>query len=54
MLKLFAYIIINLVGAVIAVPLALRLGLGSILDYLAAGLAIETVLGLIGAETQEI
>ena len=54
MTNLFADIIIYLIAAVIAVPLASRLGLGSVLGYLAAGIAIGPVLGLVGAETQEI
>lgn len=44
-----------LAAAVIAVPLAARLGLGSVLGYLAAGIAIGPILGLIGGhETEEI
>ena len=54
MTSLFADIIIYLLAAVIAVPLASRLGLGSVLGYLAAGIVIGPVLGLVGAETQEI
>ena len=50
----FADIIIYLTAAVIAVPLASRLGLGSVLGYLAAGITIGPILGLVGAETQEI
>jgi monovalent cation:proton antiporter-2 (CPA2) family protein len=45
---------IYLCAAVIAVPLAKRLGLGSVLGYLIAGIAIGPVLGLVGSETQEI
>jgi CPA2 family monovalent cation:H+ antiporter-2 len=40
--------------AVIAVPLAARLGLGSVLGYLAAGIVIGPVLGLVGSETQDL
>ena len=54
MTNLFADIIIYLMAAVIAVPLASRLGLGSVLGYLTAGIAIGPTLGLVGAETQEI
>ncbi len=54
MTDLFADIIIYLIAAVIAVPLASRLGLGSVLGYLAAGIAIGPVLGLVGAKTLEI
>ncbi|WP_282078708.1 monovalent cation:proton antiporter-2 (CPA2) family protein [Epibacterium ulvae] len=45
---------IYLAAAVIAVPIASRLGLGSVLGYLAAGILIGPVLGLIGAETQDL
>ncbi len=46
---------IFLAAAVIAVPLAARLGLGSVLGYLAAGILIGPVLGLVGGhETQEL
>ena len=46
---------IYLVAAVIAVPLAARLGLGSVLGYLAAGIAIGPILGLVGGhETEEL
>ena len=50
MTNLFADIIIYLLAVVIAVPLALRFGLGSVLGYLAAGIAIGPILGLVGAE----
>lgn len=45
---------IYLVAAVIAVPIAKRLGLGSVLGYLIAGIVIGPVSGLVGSETQEI
>ena len=45
---------IYLGAAVIAVPLAARLGLGSVLGYLAAGIAIGPVLGLTGTETEDL
>ena len=45
---------IYLVAAVISVPLAARLGLGSVLGYLAAGLIIGPLLGLVGSETSEL
>lgn len=45
---------IYLGAAVIAVPLALRAGLGSVLGYLAAGILIGPVLGLTGNETEEL
>lgn len=38
--------------AVVVVPLAVRLGVGSVLGYLAAGLLLGPVLGLAGAETE--
>ncbi len=45
---------IYLAAAVIAVPIAARLGLGSVLGYLAAGILIGPVLHLVGAETQDL
>ena len=45
---------IYLCAAVIAVPIARRLGLGSVLGYLLAGIAIGPVIGLVGSETREI
>ncbi|MEM8536572.1 MAG: cation:proton antiporter [Pseudomonadota bacterium] len=45
---------IYLGAAVIAVPLAARLGLGSVLGYLLAGITIGPVLGLVGTETQDL
>jgi CPA2 family monovalent cation:H+ antiporter-2 len=43
-----------LAAAVIAVPIAARLGLGSVLGYLAAGIVIGPVLGLVGAEVRDL
>ncbi len=43
-----------LLAAVIAVPVAQRLGLGSVLGYLLAGIVIGPLLGLVGAETKEV
>ncbi len=43
-----------LIAMVIAVPLASRLGLGSVLGYLAAGILIGPVLGLVGSETRNL
>jgi CPA2 family monovalent cation:H+ antiporter-2 len=40
-------------AAVVAVPLAQRLGFGSVLGYLAAGVAIGPVLGLVGGTEAE-
>ncbi|NOD33760.1 MULTISPECIES: monovalent cation:proton antiporter-2 (CPA2) family protein [unclassified Ruegeria] len=45
---------IYLAAAVIAVPLSARLGLGSVLGYLAAGIIIGPMLGLVGAETENL
>nr|WP_256474061.1 monovalent cation:proton antiporter-2 (CPA2) family protein [Lutimaribacter sp. EGI FJ00013] len=41
-------------AAVIAVPLAARLGLGSVLGYLMAGIVIGPILGLIGQDNQDV
>jgi glutathione-regulated potassium-efflux system protein KefB len=46
--------LIYLVAAVIAVPISARLGLGSVLGYLAAGVIIGPVLGLVEAETAKL
>jgi CPA2 family monovalent cation:H+ antiporter-2 len=45
---------IYLGAAVIAVPLAARLGLGSVLGYLLAGIVIGPVTGLVGSETKDL
>ena len=45
---------IYLGAAVIAVPFAARLGLGSVLGYLAAGIIIGPVTGLVGTEAKDI
>ncbi|PJE26202.1 Glutathione-regulated potassium-efflux system protein KefC [Pseudooceanicola marinus] len=45
---------IYLCAAVIAVPLSARLGLGSVLGYLAAGIMIGPVLHLIGHDTHDL
>ena len=50
----FVQAFIYLCAAVIAVPLAKRLGLGSVLGYLIAGVIIGPVTGLVGSETQTI
>ena len=54
MTELFAQAAIYLAAAVIAVPLATRFGLGSVLGYLLAGLIIGPILGLVGSETQDL
>ena len=45
---------IYLAAAVVAVPLSQRLGFGSVLGYLAAGMAIGPALGLVGSETEHV
>jgi monovalent cation:proton antiporter-2 (CPA2) family protein len=45
---------IFLCAAVIAVPIAKQLGLGSVLGYLLAGIVIGPVIGLVGDEAREI
>ncbi|MGG7645528.1 monovalent cation:proton antiporter-2 (CPA2) family protein [Rhodovulum sp. YNF3179] len=45
---------IFLAAAVIAVPLAKRFGLGSVLGYLIAGVIIGPVIGLVGSEMTDI
>jgi CPA2 family monovalent cation:H+ antiporter-2/glutathione-regulated potassium-efflux system ancillary protein KefC len=45
---------VYLVSMVIAVPLAKRFGLGSVLGYLLAGIVIGPALGIVGAETEEV
>ncbi|WP_323752360.1 monovalent cation:proton antiporter-2 (CPA2) family protein [Marinobacter sp.] len=54
MTSYFIQAFIYLMAAVIAVPLAKRLGLGSVLGYLVAGVVIGPVLGLVGQETTTI
>lgn len=46
--------LVYLMAALVAVPLAHRLGLGSVLGYLLAGVLIGPVLGLVGAETESL
>ncbi len=43
-----------LLAMIVAVPVAIRLGLGSVLGYLAAGIIIGPLLGLVGSETTEL
>ncbi len=45
---------IYLCAAVIAVPIARRLGLGSVLGYLIAGVVIGPITGIVGSETQAL
>ncbi|QQX78935.1 cation:proton antiporter [Shewanella sp. KX20019] len=50
----FIQAFIYLSAAVIAVPLAKRLGLGSVLGYLIAGVVIGPIAGLVGSETSTL
>ena len=50
----FIQAFIYLCAAVIAVPLAKRFGLGSVLGYLIAGIVIGPVVGLVGDETETL
>ncbi|MFD2178471.1 monovalent cation:proton antiporter-2 (CPA2) family protein [Veronia pacifica] len=50
----FLYAFLFLAAAVFTVPIAKKLGLGSVLGYLVAGLLIGPVTGLVGTETQTI
>ncbi|WP_227284112.1 monovalent cation:proton antiporter-2 (CPA2) family protein [Boseongicola sp. H5] len=45
---------IYLGAMVVAVPLSVRFGMGSVLGYLLAGIIIGPVLGLVGAETEDL
>ncbi|OSP55279.1 monovalent cation:proton antiporter-2 (CPA2) family protein [Pseudoruegeria sp. SK021] len=45
---------VYLAAAVVAVPIAARLGLGSVLGYLLAGVLIGPVLHVVGSETQSL
>ncbi len=53
-MELFSAAFVYLVAAVIAVPVANRLGVGSVLGYLIAGVAIGPVLGIVGGETADL
>ncbi len=44
---------VYLCAAVIAVPIANRLGLGSVLGYLIAGVVIGPVIGIVGSEAAD-
>ncbi|WP_350431057.1 cation:proton antiporter [Shewanella sp. H8] len=54
MTEYFLQAFIYLTAAVIAVPLAKKLGLGSVLGYLIAGVVIGPIIGLVGSETNTI
>jgi CPA2 family monovalent cation:H+ antiporter-2/glutathione-regulated potassium-efflux system ancillary protein KefC len=45
---------VYLMAMVVAVPLAKRLGMGSVLGYLLAGIVIGPALGIVGAETEQV
>lgn len=45
---------VYLTAAIISVPIAKRLGLGSVLGYLIAGVVIGPVLQIVGSETQDL
>jgi len=46
--------VVYLAAVVIAVPIASRMGLRSVLGYLATGIIIGPVMGLVGSETAEL
>ncbi|MCG8611452.1 MAG: monovalent cation:proton antiporter-2 (CPA2) family protein [Pseudomonadales bacterium] len=50
----FIQAFIYLIAAIIAVPIAKRFGLGSVLGYLVAGVVIGPMIGLVGEETATI
>ena len=54
MTSYFVQAFIYLAAAVVMVPIAKRLGLGSVLGYLIAGVLIGPVIGLVGQETNTI
>ncbi len=54
MTGIFLQAFVYLIAAVISVPLAKRLGLGSVLGYLIAGVVIGPIIGLVGEETTTI
>lgn len=54
MTNYFVSAFIYLAAAVISVPLSKRLGLGSVLGYLIAGVIIGPITGLVGSETTAI
>ena len=54
MTALFTSAFIYLAAAVLIVPLSKRLGLGSVLGYLLAGILIGPTLHLVGQETHDV
>jgi glutathione-regulated potassium-efflux system protein KefB len=53
-MELLSDAFVYLAAAVIAVPIANRLGLGSVLGYLIAGVVIGPILGVVGSETTDV
>ncbi len=47
-------ILIYLIAAIVAVPISQRLGFGSVLGYLAAGVVIGPILGFVGSEAEDL
>jgi len=54
MQQILLEILVYLVAAVIAVPISQRLGFGSVLGYLAAGVVIGPGFGIVGAEAEDL
>ena len=54
MYEVLLHLAIYLAAAVIAVPISQRLGVGSVLGYLAAGLAIGPAMHLVGSEAEAV
>ena len=54
MTTILLFTFMYLAGAVLVVPLAKRLGLGSVLGYLVVGIIIGPVFGLVGSESSEL
>ncbi|MFQ1014382.1 monovalent cation:proton antiporter-2 (CPA2) family protein [Avibacterium paragallinarum] len=54
MTSLLVSAFIYLFAAAVAVPISKRLGLGSVLGYLLAGVAIGPILGLVGQEAEKV
>ena len=50
---IFAEAVVFLAGAVVAAPIFKRIGLGTVLGYLAAGIVLAPVLGLMGGEMSD-
>ncbi len=53
-MEILQNIFIYMAAALVAVPLAHRFGFGSVLGYLLAGVIIGPVLGIVGAETEDV